>query len=291
MNAPHSTTSARTRDWVRLTKPGIVASNVLTAAAGIWLAPVVVDMSVMVAALVGTGLLVAGSGAFNQLLERDTDAFMERTRSRPLVDGRVHTLEAVILGVLTVAGGCALLATSVNWLTAILGLAATLIYTFVYTPLKRRTFWAVPIGAVAGALPPLMGWAAATGSLDAGAWMLFAILFWWQMPHFLGIALYRAEDYRNAGLRIAPRREQVGLTVHLVRASAVLLVSLALPLVATAGPIYLACALAGALLLARFAFARRGNQPSAQWGRRVFLASLAYLPLFALGALLEALLF
>lgn len=291
MSTQQTTTVPRYRDWVSLTKPGIVTSNVLMAAAGLWLAPAPVDLSVAVAALVGTGLLVAGSGAFNQVLERDTDRHMPRTAERPLPSGRLAALEAVLLGVLTVAGGAALLGIIVNPLSCALGLAATFIYAFVYTPMKRRTFWAVPIGAVAGALPPMMGWTAATGQIDPGAVALFGVLFWWQMPHFLGISIFRAKDYFNAGLRIAPRDDQLTLTVAMIRASTVLLIvsSLLVALWADVGPVYLGAALLGGLPPAYFAFHPVNYAKISAWARRVFFASLAYLPLFALCTLLEQL--
>lgn len=283
--------ASRSRDWVSLAKPGIVVSNVMTAAAGLWVAPGAVGVQVAVAALVGTGLLVAGSGAFNQVLERDTDALMARTSSRPLASRRLVPLEAVILGVLAVVAGAALLAVSVNALSAALGLCAVGIYAFVYTPLKRRTFWAVPVGAVAGALPPVMGWTAVTGGLDAGAAALFAILFWWQVPHFLGIALYRARDYHSAGLAIAPGAGQYRTTVWWVRVGSVLTLvcALALPVVLEVGWLFAVVATAGVIPLV-VAFKRVDYADVAGWGRRVFLASLVTLPLLALAALGEHLL-
>ncbi len=283
-----TTTISRPRDWVSLTKPGIVVSNVMTAAAGLWLAPVASGIETGVAALVGTGLLVAGSGAFNQVLERDTDVHMDRTSTRPLASGRLEPIEGVILGVLAVLGGLLLLGVYVNALSAALGLLATVIYAFVYTPLKRRSFWAVPIGAVSGALPPVMGWTAATGTIDPGAILLFSILFWWQMPHFFGIALYRASDYQSAGLKIAPARPDYPKTFLLVRVSAILTVAsvAALPFVMDAGWWFLSLATLGCVgpMIAAFRPVDQGDV--ARWGRALFLSSLATLPLFALGALL-----
>jgi protoheme IX farnesyltransferase len=280
-----------------MTKPGIVVSNVMTAAAGLWLAPTAPGASVAMAALVGTGLLVAGSGAFNQVLERDTDAFMSRTSTRPFASGRRAPAEGIVLGVLAVLGGACLLAVSVNLLSALLGLGATFIYAFVYTPMKRRTLWAIPVGAVAGALPPVMGWAAATGSIDAGAVALFSVLFWWQMPHFLGIALYRANDYRSAGLKISPSPKGYPLTILAMRAGAVLALisTVAIAFVTHASATFSILAVAGALLPTVYAFrpVDTGRPVDADdipgWGRKVFLASLATLPLLALAALVELL--
>ncbi len=289
MTAQPTTTISRSRDWVNMTKPGIVVSNVMTAAAGLWLAPGAAGAAVAVAALVGTGLLVAGSGAFNQVLERDTDRFMPRTRTRPMASGRRSASEGVALGLLTVVGGTALLAVSVNPLSAILGLVATFIYVFIYTPLKRRTLWAVPVGAVSGALPPVMGWAAATGSIDAGALALFAVIFWWQMPHFLGIALYRADDYRAAGLQIAPTPERYPLTIAAVRLGALLTLAsaAAIPFFADTDAAFVVLVVLGALLPTVYAFRPVNAGDVAGWGRRVFLSSLVTLPLLALAALVQ----
>ncbi|MFP4596776.1 MAG: heme o synthase [Persicimonas sp.] len=289
MTVQPTTTISRSRDWVNMTKPGIVVSNVMTAAAGLWLAPGAAGSALAVAALVGTGLLVAGSGAFNQVLERDTDQFMPRTRARPMASGRRSASEGVALGLLTIIGGTALLAVSVNLLSAILGLVATFIYVFIYTPLKRRTLWAVPVGAVSGALPPVMGWAAATGSIDAGAIALFGLIFWWQMPHFLGIALYRADDYRAAGLQIAPTPKRYPLTVAAVRLGALLTLAsaAAIPFFADTGVAFVALVVLGALLPTVYAFRPVHAGEVAGWGRRVFLSSLVTLPLLALAALVQ----
>lgn len=287
--ATQQTTVSRPRDWLSLTKPGIVVSNVMTAAAGLWLAPAPAGLETAVAALVGTGLLVAGSGAFNQVLERDTDAYMERTSTRPLPSGRLEPAEGVMLGVLAVLGGMLLLGVYVNLISAALGLLATFIYAFVYTPLKRRTFWAVPIGGVAGALPPVMGWTAATGQLDVGAIAFFSVLFWWQMPHFLGIALYRGADYRRAGLEIAPAPPAYRRTVVQMRLCALLTLAsvVALPFVADAGWPFMVPALLGTVGPLVYSFRPVDYADVPRWGRSVFLSSLASLPLFALGALLQ----
>ncbi|QDG50169.1 protoheme IX farnesyltransferase [Persicimonas caeni] len=279
----------RPRDWLSLTKPGIVVSNVMTAAAGLWLAPGAAGLETAVAALVGTGLLVAGSGAFNQVLERDTDAFMDRTSTRPLAAGRLEPLEGIILGCLAVLGGLLLLGVYVNMLCAALGALATGIYAFVYTPLKRRTFWAVPIGAVSGALPPVMGWTAVTGAVDPGALVLFSILFWWQIPHFLGIALYRAPDYLRAGLKIAPESSAYPITIFWARLSAILTLAsvAALPFVLDSKWVFFALAVVGTVGPTVAGFRRVPDGDVAAWGRKLFFSSLATLPLLALGALVE----
>ncbi len=286
-----TTTISRPRDYLRLTKPGIVISNVMTAAAGLWLAPEAVSMQTAVAALVGTGLLVAGSGAFNQVLERDTDAFMKRTSTRPLPAGRLEPYEGVLLGILSITAGMLLLGVCVNAVSAVLGLLATVIYAFVYTPLKRRTFWAVPLGGIAGALPPAMGWTAATGHLGVGAVAFFSVMFWWQMPHFLGIALFRASDYRNAGLKIAPSPAGYRRTVLLMRLSAVctLVSVVALPFLAQVGWPFMVAALLGTVGPMTNVVRKVDYADVSTWGRRVFLSSLATLPLFAVGALLHQL--
>lgn len=283
---------SRPRDWVTLAKPGITITNMMTAAAGLWLAPVKVDLWTTLAALVGTGLLVAGSGTFNQVLERDTDAFMSRTRVRPLPAGRMSVGEAVVVGSVELLLGTALLAAMTNWVATVLGVIAAFVYVLVYTPLKRRSSWAIPLGGIAGAMPPAIGWTAATGMLDVGAMALFNILFWWQMPHFLGIALWRARDYQNAGLHVAPKPLGYQRTVFWTRAISLITLAsvLALPWLIEVGWAFMTGALIGTV--GPMIYIMRPVQPDMvhQWGKRVFLSSLMSLPMFALAALLERIL-
>src|SRR5690554_163446 len=281
---------SRPRDWIVLAKPGITITNMMTAIAGLWLAPIKVSPAVTVAAIGGTGLLVAGSGAFNQIFERDTDAFMERTATRPLASGRMSILEAALVGGVEIGLGLWLLTAFVNPLAALLGLLALLTYVCVYTPLKRRSSLAVPLGGVAGAMPPAIGWTAATGTLDVGAVALFAVLFWWQMPHFLGIALYRAADYQNARLQVAPAPRGYQRTVFWARVISLLTLAsvLALPfLIDGLRWPFMAITLIGTIGPMAYIVRPVDYQNVALWGKRVFLSSLVSLPLFAIAAFVQ----
>ena len=200
-----ATLGIRLVDLVELTKPRIALMVVLTAGIGILLASNGrVDPSLVVHALLGTGLVAAGSGALNHLIERDLDALMRRTADRPLPAGRMGSDAALLFGVALSVAGLVELTLAVNLLTALLGAAALAGYIFVYTPLKRVSPLATIIGAVPGALPPVMGWTAVAGRIDPGAWVLFGILFFWQLPHFLAIAWMCRDDYARAGFPMLP---------------------------------------------------------------------------------------
>jgi len=235
----------------------------------------------MIHLLIGSLLAAGGTLALNQYRERDLDARMDRTRARPLPAGRLQPLEAWLFGVALTLAGTAYLAALVNPLVALVTLATTMLYLFAYTPLKRRTPLCTLVGAVAGALPPVAGWAAARGDVAPGAWVLFAILFLWQLPHTLAIARLYRDDYARAGVRVLPVVDPDGAsTGRQVVLACVALVSVSLlPAVAGwTGPIYLA----GALVLG-LAFSAVGVEqalvPSPRAARHVLLASLIYLPL------------
>jgi protoheme IX farnesyltransferase len=207
-----STTSAATPSrppraaaYLALTKPDVSFLVLITAAAGYYLgAHGPVDWLRMGLAVAGTGLVAAGTAALNHYLERDSDAQMRRTASRPLPSGALLPREALWFGCALLLGGYLDLYFGAGGLSSALGIAASLGYLLAYTPLKRRTVWATVIGALPGAAPPMMGWAAARGSLDREAWLLFAILFLWQFPHFDAIAWMYRRDYARAGIRMLP---------------------------------------------------------------------------------------
>jgi protoheme IX farnesyltransferase len=268
------------RDLLSLTKPRVTALVVLTTASGLLLAGGARPAAAL-ATLALTALAVGAANALNCWLERDSDRRMARTARRALPSGRLDPDLAlgfgVVLGVVAVAG----LTLAVNATAALLAALALVAYVAVYTPMKRTSPDALLVGAVPGALPPIIGWSAATGGLAAGGVLLGAVLFLWQLPHFIAIALLRQEEYAAAGLRTLPvvlgerptRRRAVLYTAGLVPAS------LLLGLVAGAGTMYLAtAAVLGALLLA-LAVAGLGGDPGRRWARWLFLASLAYLPL------------
>jgi protoheme IX farnesyltransferase len=200
--------SAYEKPWayVVLTKPDVTFLVVITTVAGFYLGSRgSLDRTLLMHTLLGTTLVAAGTAALNQYFERDMDAVMRRTAARPLPIGLLQPQEALLFGVGTLVFGSAWLAFAVNAVSALLALATTVLYLGLYTPLKKRTTLATAVGAIPGALPPLIGWAAAThGSLSLGAWLLFAILFFWQFPHFFAIAWMYREDYARAGIRMLP---------------------------------------------------------------------------------------
>lgn len=195
-----ATPVSRIADYAELAKPRITLMVVLTTAAGYYLgAEGGFDLLVLLNALLGTAVIASAASALNQVLERDSDARMLRTRHRPLPAGRMEVGAAVGFGLVLTVVGTLYLAVAVNALTAGIGAATLALYVLVYTPLKRRTSLCTIVGAVPGALPPVMGWSAATNTLNAEAWVLFAILFFWQLPHFLAIAWNYREDYARGG--------------------------------------------------------------------------------------------
>lgn len=192
-------------DYVELTKPRITLMVVFTALVGFVCATLgPVSLSALAAALLGTGLVAAGASALNMLMERDTDALMQRTRSRPLPAGRLRPGDALLFGIGLTAFGLLELTWLSGSLAALVALATWSSYLFLYTPLKRRTSLSTLVGAIPGALPPVIGWAAARQSLEGGAFVLFAILFLWQIPHFLAIAWIYRDDYARAALPMLP---------------------------------------------------------------------------------------
>lgn len=268
------------RDLVALTKPRLSSLVLCTTAGGLWLAHGTLAQWRSVAALAGTTLAVAGAHALNCYIERDIDRYMARTRGRPLPAGRLDPRVALVLGVALALISIPLLWFTVNPITALLGALALGSYVLVYTPMKTRSPAALYVGAVPGALPPLMGWTAATGRIEGAGLVLFAVLFLWQLPHFLAIAIFRKDDYGAAGMRTLPivrgdavaRRHIALWTLLLVPVSFGLL-----PL-GVAGWIYgVAAAALGAQFLAKTLPGLRREAPEEGWARKVFLTSLVYL--------------
>lgn len=269
-------------DWLTLTKARLTGLAVATAGLGFYLgSPGAINPWRFFHVLCGTWLLAGGAAALNQVLERDLDARMKRTCDRPLPAGRMESTTATLFGVLSAGAGLFYLAWLANPLTGLLGAVTLVTYLAIYTPLKRCTPLNTLVGAVPGAMPPLMGWAAASGSLTPAAWALFAIQFFWQIPHFLAIAWLYAEDYARAGFRMLPSVDATGKQTGWFAIShtfGLVLVSLAPFLLGLAGLTYLVLAvLLGAVFLwLALAFARALSQRTA---RLVFLASIVYLPL------------
>ena len=197
--------------YVVLTKPDVTFLVVITTVAGFYLGSTgAVDWARLAQTLFGTLLVAGGTAALNQYVERDMDALMRRTAARPLPTGTLKPSEVLIFGAVTIVFGTAWLALTVNALAAFIAFATSASYLGLYTPLKTRTTLATAVGAIPGALPPLIGWAAARGSLSEGGWILFAILFVWQFPHFMAIAWMYREDYARAGIQMLPVVDRKG---------------------------------------------------------------------------------
>ena len=272
----------RVAAYAELTKPRITFLIVLTAAAGFALAsPGAIDFLGMGRAMLGIALLSSGIATLNQYIERDLDALMRRTADRPLPSGRLLPKEALVFGIGLTVIAQVYLAVLVNPLTALLGLTVISGYLFGYTPLKTKTTLSTMVGAFPGAVPPLIGWAAARGEISLEAWVLFAILFLWQFPHFLAIAWMYREDYGRANILMLPVVEPDGrVTAQQIVIYTVLLlpVSLLPAFMGIAGNVYLVGAVVLGLLFL-YSSVRAAFSMSRQQARRLLLASVLYLPL------------
>jgi heme o synthase len=276
--------AARTRasDFAALAKPRLNLLVVVSAMAGYAMAGGESSQVVpLISTMVGTLLVAGGASAFNQIIEREPDSQMRRTRTRPLPDGRLQSREALVFAMLISVIGCAILWAGANLLSAFIALATLLIYAVVYTPSKQLTSFSTVIGAIPGALPPMIGWAAVRDSLSQGAWVLFGIVFLWQLPHFLAIAWMYREDYARAGFPMLPVIDPDGRSTArqaVVYTAALLPLSLAPTLIGMSGAVYFSGALVLTLLFlalaGRFALTR-----SAIDARRLFFGSIIYLPL------------
>ena len=271
----------RATDFLALAKPRVVLMVLATTLVGFYLgSPGVLDGLRLLHTLIGTALSAGGTIALNQYLERDLDALMERTRRRPLPAGRLRPAEGLAFGVAITVGGLLHLLFAVSPLAALLAAVTAGSYLFAYTPLKRKSALSTIVGAIPGGLPPMIGWAAARGRLDLEAWILFAILFLWQIPHSLAIARLYRDDYARAGIRFLPVVDPDGRSTGRPIVShclALLIVGILPALLGMAGSVYLFGALAlGVAFLGcgiHLAIAR-----SAGAARRLLLASLVYLP-------------
>jgi len=268
-------------DLVALTKPRVVLMVLVTTVVGYYVgltaAP---DYVRLIHLLIGTMLAAGGTLALNQYWERDVDGLMNRTRERPLPDGRLSALEALVFSGAVTLVGLGYLGAFVGSLAMLVTAATTALYLFAYTPLKLRTPLCTIVGAVPGALPPVTGWVAAREGLGLGAWVLFGILFLWQLPHTLAIARLYRDDYARAGVRLLPVVDADGISTErqiVTGCLALLAVSLLPTLIGLAGPVYFVGAFVlGAAFVALGA--RQALSPSVVSARRVLYASLLYLP-------------
>lgn len=271
----------RALDFLELTKPRLVLMILISTCVGFYLgSESVLAYMRLIHTLIGTLLAAGGTLALNQLMERESDALMERTRRRPLPEGRVQPREALVFGIVVTLAGLMLLSVVVNVLSAFLTALVVGSYLFLYTPLKQRTSLCGLIGAVPGALPPMIGWAAARGDLGVGAWVLFGLLFFWQIPHTLAIARLYRDDFARANIQFLPVVDRDGIRTgrHAVGYSvALLMVSLLPAFLGLAGMLYtaVACSFGVAFLVCAV---RLANDRSSEAARRLLLASLIYLP-------------
>ena len=283
--------------YIQLTKPRITMLVLVTAYLGYYLAlrsqndhmHSLEIWIVLFYLLLGTWATSAAAAVFNQVLEHRQDAKMSRTKHRPLVQGTVQLIPSLIFGVILGVSGFVLLYILINPLTAWISASTILLYIFVYTPSKRITTWNTIIGSIPGALPPVGGWTAATGSLDAPAWILFGILFCWQMPHFLAIAIIYATDYERGGFKMLPtiypesRRTSYVILFFTV---ALLITSLGLYIIKVAGIFYAvsAAVLGTAFFIVALQVIMNSTKKNA---RRLMLASIIYLPVLLIIILIE----
>jgi heme o synthase len=276
--------------FFELTKPRITMMVVITTAAGYYLAsPGALDLRLLFHALLGTALTAGGSAALNQYLERAQDARMPRTKDRPVPSGRVPPLAALLFGMALSLLGVTCLVVLVNPLAAVLAGLTSLLYLGLYTPLKTRTSMCTTVGAAPGAIPPLIGWAAAGGALNAQAWTLFAILFLWQFPHFLAISWAYQTEYQSGGFNMLPRVDPGGArTVRriLLLSVALVIASLMPYRLGLAGPFYLVSAgILGALMF--YYVVRLVLDRSRGAARQLSFATIAYLPLLLLWMVID----
>lgn len=277
------------RELISLTKPRVTLLVILTCGAGMAVAPASMAPIKALLLAVGTVLVVGSANAFNCLIERDSDALMSRTRDRALPAGRLSAGWAFgFAALLALLSLPALL--QVNLLTGALGMLALFLYVCVYTPMKSRSPAALVVGSVPGAIPPLMGWSAVTGTVEPGGLVLFGILFLWQMPHVIGLSCFRMEDYQRAGTRVLPAVRGVGVAKWHALLWALLLVPVAALLVplGLAGPVYGAASVLCSAAYVAACLVGFSSDSGPVWGRRLFLVSLSYLPALFTALLVDA---
>ncbi|HET9947775.1 MAG TPA: heme o synthase [Longimicrobiales bacterium] len=274
--------------YFQLTKPGIAGYVMLTAGVSAYVGSRgTLGAALAIHTVLGTGIATGGALALNQYVEREVDALMRRTRHRPLPSGRLLPQQALVFSWMLLLGGLAYLALATGWLPAAIAALSGAAYVGAYTPLKSRTFVATLVGGVPGALPALIGWTAATGTVDPGGLALFAIAYLWQLPHVLGLAWMLREDYARVGFKLIPEGGARTLGRHMVGATALLIPASTLPtLLGYTGYGYLAGALiaSAAFLTVAVAGARDLTEHAA---RRLFLASLLYHPVMLALMLLD----
>ena len=277
-----ATSGRRAADYLSLTKPRITLLVVLTTLVGYWEGrPGVTEPRLLLDTLLGTALVAAAASTLNQYAEWRSDAHMRRTARRPLPSGRLLPAQALAFGLLMMVVGAAWLWLAVNPLASLLALVTAASYLLAYTPLKKVTSLSTVIGAVPGAIPPMIGWAAARGSLGPGAWVLFLIVFFWQMPHFLAIAALYRRDYAAAGFQMLPVVDPGGASAGrqaVLYAVALIPVSLLPPFIGLGGRIYFVITLAMGIWFLALALRFMAGPEEPARARGLFRLSLLYLP-------------
>ncbi len=275
-------------DLLQLAKPRITALVLFTTASGLWLAPHGLPLRTVIFTILGTVLIVAAANALNMYLERDSDALMSRTMNRPLPARRMEPKVALAFGLVLAAISVPLLTFAVGALPGLLASIALVSYVLLYTPMKRMSAAALLVGALPGAIPPLIGWTAATERLDLPGVLLFAVMFLWQVPHFLAITLFRKEEYARAGLVVQPNEPggERAARMNIVRYTVALVaVSLLFVPIGTAHAGYLLAALLAGLTFLGYGLLGLRADAGPRWARNLFLLSLLYLPV-VFGALM-----
>lgn len=277
-------------DYLSLTKPRIIVMVLLVVAAAYYLAAAGhMDYLILTHALIGMAMATGGALALNQVAEEDIDTRMDRTRERPIPGGRLRKTDALVFGVSLLILGVVYLIATVNAMTAFLTSMSGTMYLILYTPLKRISSWNSVVGAIPGAMPPVIGWAAATGEISLESTILFFILFIWQIPHALAIAILYREDFIAAGIRLLPVEEDGGRRTgfHVISYCLALLPIGMMPtLIGMAGPIYFTASLILGLMYLGTGIYLAANQSAAS-ARRLFYVSLVYLPLVILVMVLD----
>lgn len=271
-------------DALMLIKPSITLMAVFTAWGGMWLAPNAISTSKVLWTLLGTALIVGAANTLNCYIERESDKLMARTKVRPLPAGRMEPKLALSIGLVLTCIALPMLYICSSPMTAALAAFALLCYVAIYTPMKQVSSWALLVGSVPGAMPPLLGWTAATETIDGAGLALFGILFVWQLPHFIAISMYRQSEYDRAGIKTVAG--QLGLTIAkwqiLMWTTALVVLSLALVPLDLAGSLYLVSALSLGIIFLVIAIAGFRTKHANRWARGVFLYSLIYMNLMVI---------
>lgn len=271
------------RDYVEVTKPGITISNLMTTFAALWLASFgFPDWKLVIFTLLGTALVIMSGCVLNNYYDRDLDLKMKRTANRAIANGRISTRTALLLGIGLLLAGLAVLAVYANPLAAVWGLVGHIFYVLIYTPLKRVTTLNTVVGGVSGAAPPVIGWVAVTGTMDFAAWLLFLILFLWQPPHFLALAMMKEQDYRAGGLPMLPVVKGFAETKRqMFLWGAVLFpASLLLFLHANVGYVYLIVMGIMGLIYVVLLYQGFSAKDDLAWAKKLFGYSILYLTVF-----------